>query len=110
MGTISGRREIRTNGSLATNVSANVSENLQYQSEQGGLGAIVSNVTQITEHTGPQGNLVNGFEGGALDAVPFDMYVVKVVKATDPGLIFQLRWVREFEATNMLRATCSCWV
>jgi hypothetical protein len=72
----------------------------QYLSERGGFGAIVSNVTQINKDTGPPSNVTNGFQGGAWGAGPIVMYVVKT---KDPRLIFQLRSVREFEVTNMLR-------
>jgi hypothetical protein len=72
----------------------------QYLSERGGFGAIVSNLTQITRDTGPLSNGLNGFQGSAWGAGPIVMYVAKL---KNPGVILQLRWINEFEVTNMTK-------
>ena len=72
----------------------------QYLSERAGFGAIVSNLTQITRDTGPLSNVLNGFQGSAWGAGPIVMYVVK---PKNPGVILQLRWINEFEVTNMTK-------
>jgi hypothetical protein len=72
----------------------------QYLSERAGFGAIVSNLTQITRDTGPLSNVLNGFRGSAWGAGPIVMYVAKL---KNPGVIVQLRWINEFEVTNMTK-------
>jgi hypothetical protein len=72
----------------------------QYLSERAGFGAIVSNLTQITRDTGPLSNVLNGFQGSAWGTGPIVMYVAKL---KNPGVIVQLRWINEFEVTNMTK-------
>jgi hypothetical protein len=72
----------------------------QYLSERAGFGAIISNLTQITRDTGPLSNVLNGFQGSAWGAGPVVMYVAKL---KNPGVIVQLRWINEFEVTNMTK-------
>jgi hypothetical protein len=72
----------------------------QYLSERGGFGAVVSNVTQITRDSGPLSNVLNGFQGSAWGAGPMVMYVAKL---KNPGVILQLRWINEFEVTNLTK-------
>ena len=72
----------------------------QYLSERSGFGVIVSNLTQITRDTGPLSNVLNGFQGSAWGAGPIVMYVAKL---ENPGVILQLRWINEFEVTNMTK-------
>ena len=73
---------------------------IQYLSKRVGFGAIGSNLTQITRDTGPVADLLHGFQGGAWGIGPMALYVAKVEK---PGVILQLRWVNEFEVTNLLK-------
>jgi hypothetical protein len=79
----------------------------QYLSERCGFGAVVSNLTQISKDSGPLSNVLNGFQGSAWGAGPIVMYVVK---PKNPGVILQLRWVNEFEVTNMTKGKhVSAW-
>lgn len=73
---------------------------MQYLSERAAFGLIASNLTQLNNDTGPFANLLHGFEGRAWGVGPIVMYVAKVEK---PGVILQLRWVNEFEATNLVK-------
>jgi hypothetical protein len=73
---------------------------LQYLSKRIGFGVIGSNLTQITNDTGPVANILHGFEGRAWGAGPLVLYVAKVEK---PGVVLQLRWVNEFEVKNLLK-------
>jgi len=82
---------------------------IQYLSMRAGFGVIGSNLTQITNDTGgfrvPGFNLttatfLHGFEGRAWGVGPMALYVAKVEK---PGVVLQLRWVNEFEVTNLLK-------
>ena len=73
---------------------------IQYLSKRVGFGVIGSNLTQITRDTGPVADLLHGFQGGAWGIGPMALYVAKVEK---PGVIVQLRWVNEFEVTNLLK-------
>jgi hypothetical protein len=70
----------------------------QYISERGGLGAIISNQTQINRDRGRLADRLDGFQGGAWGAGPMFMYVLK-----DPGVILQFRWIPEFQVTNLLK-------
>jgi hypothetical protein len=72
----------------------------QYLSERGGFGAVVSDITQITRDSGPLSNVLNGFQGSAWGAGPIVMYVAKL---KNPGVILQLRWINEFEVTNLTK-------
>ena len=72
----------------------------QYLSKRFGFGAIVSNITQITNDTGPLADLLHGFEGRAWGAGPMVLYVAKPEK---PGIMVQLRWVPEFGVTNLMK-------
>jgi hypothetical protein len=73
---------------------------IQYLSKRVGLGVIGSNLTQITNDRGPVAAVLHGFEGRAWGVGPMVLYVAKVEK---PGVIVQLRWVNEFEVTNLLK-------
>lgn len=73
---------------------------IQYLSERVGLGAIGSNLTQITSDTGPIAKVLHGFEGQASGVGAIALYVAKVEK---PGVVLQLRWVNEFKVTNLLK-------
>jgi hypothetical protein len=73
---------------------------IQYLSKRVGFGVIGSNLTQITNDRGPLANVLHGFEGRAWGIGPMVLYVAKVEK---PGVILQLRWVNEFEVTNLLK-------
>jgi hypothetical protein len=73
---------------------------IQYLSKRIGFGVIGSNLTQITNDKGPVAAVLHGFEGRAWGAGPMVLYVAKVEK---PGVIVQLRWVNEFEVTNLLK-------
>jgi hypothetical protein len=73
---------------------------IQYLSKRFGFGVIGSNLTQITNDRGPVAAVLHGFEGRAWGVGPMVLYVAKVEK---PGVIVQLRWVNEFEVTNLLK-------
>ena len=73
---------------------------LQYLSERFAFGAIGSNLTQITEDRGPVAKFLHGFEGRAWGVGPILLYVAKVEK---PTLVFQVRWINEFEVANLLK-------
>jgi hypothetical protein len=73
---------------------------IQYLSKRVGFGVIGSNITQITDDKGPVADILHGFEGRAWGLGPMALYVAKVEK---PGVIVQLRWVNEFEVTNLLK-------
>jgi hypothetical protein len=70
---------------------------MQYLSKKGGVGAIISNVTQITNDTGPLSNRLNGFKGRAWGAGPIVLYTLK---DKNPQVIFQFRWINEFAVSN----------
>jgi len=73
---------------------------IQYLSKRVGFGAIGSKLKQITNDTGPVAKRLNGFEGSAWGVGPVALYVARVEK---PGVVLQLRWVNEFEVTNLLK-------
>ena len=73
---------------------------IQYLSERVGLGAIGSNLTQITNDRGPVANVLHGFEGRAWGIGAIAFYVAKLEK---PGVVLQIRWINEFEVTNLLK-------
>ena len=73
---------------------------IQYFSERFGVGAIGSNLTQITNDKGPIADVLHGFEGRASGVGPLILYVAKVEK---PGVVLQLRWVNEFKVTNLVK-------
>jgi hypothetical protein len=73
---------------------------VQYLSERFGFGAIISNITQITDDTGPLTGLLRGFRGGAWGAGPMVLYVAK---PKNPGITLQFRWVPEFAVTNLTK-------
>ena len=61
----------------------------------------MSNLTQITKDSGsPLAVRLNGFQGSAWGAGPIVLYVIK---PKDPGITFQLRWVNEFNVTNLVK-------
>jgi hypothetical protein len=66
-----------------------------------GVGAIGSNLTQITDDTGPLAETLHGFAGRTSGVGPTALYVARVAK---PGVTLQLRWINEFKVTNMLKA------
>ena len=61
-------------------------------------GAIVGNLTQITDDTGVLANRLHGFRGGGWGAGPTVLYVAKLEK---PAVILQFRAVPEFAVTNL---------
>jgi hypothetical protein len=73
---------------------------VQYLSKRLGFGAIVSNITQIANDSGPLAKQLHGFEGRAWGAGPMVLYVVNAEK---PGVTFQFRWIPEFDVTNLLK-------
>ena len=73
---------------------------MQYLSPRFALGVIGSNMTQISNDTGPVANILHGFQGRASGVGAITMYVAKVQK---PGIVLQLRWVNEFLVTNLLK-------
>ena len=73
---------------------------IQHLSERVGFGVIGSNLTQITDDTGPIAKILHGFEGRAWGVGPLALYVAKVEK---PSIFLQLRWINEFEVTNLLK-------
>ena len=73
---------------------------IQHLSERVGFGVIGSNLTQITNDTGSVAKFLHGFEGRAWGVGPLVLYVAKVEK---PGVFLQLRWINEFEVTNLLK-------
>jgi hypothetical protein len=73
---------------------------IQYLSKRVGFGVIGSNLTQITNDTGPVADVLHGFEGRAWGIGPMALYVAKVEK---PGVVVQLRWINEFEVKNLLK-------
>jgi hypothetical protein len=73
---------------------------VQYLSKRFGFGGIVSNLTQITNDTGPIADRLHGFEGRAWGAGPMVVYVAKSDK---PMVALQLRWINEFEVTNLMK-------
>jgi hypothetical protein len=75
---------------------------MQYLSKRFGFGAIVSNITQITNDTGHLANVLHGFEGRAWGAGPVVLYVAKAQK---PGVTVQFRWVPEFAVTNLMKGS-----
>jgi hypothetical protein len=73
---------------------------VQYLSKRFGFGVIGSNITQITNDTGPLATVLHGFEGRAWGAGPMVLYVAKPEK---PGVTVQFRWVPEFGVTNLVK-------
>jgi hypothetical protein len=73
---------------------------IQHFSERVGVGVIGSNLTQITNDSGPIADLLHGFQGRAWGVGPMVLYVAKVEK---PGVFLQLRWINEFAVTNLLK-------
>jgi hypothetical protein len=63
---------------------------IQYLSQRAGIGAIGSNLTQLTKDRGPVADLLHGFEGRASAVGPIVFYVAKVEK---PEVVLQFRWV-----------------
>lgn len=73
---------------------------IQYLSKRFGFGGIISNLTQITKDKGGIANLLDGFEGKAWGVGPMVIYVAKTEK---PMLALQVRWVNEYEVTNLMK-------
>lgn len=73
---------------------------IQYLSKRVGVGAIGSNLTQITNDRGPLADFLHGFKGQASGVGAMALYVVKLEK---PGVVVQLRWIDEFKVTNLLK-------
>ncbi len=73
---------------------------IQYLSERFGVGAIGSNLTQMTNDKGPVADLLHGFEGRASGVGPMVLWVAKTEK---PKVVLQLRWMNEFKVTNLLK-------
>jgi hypothetical protein len=62
-------------------------------------GAILSNITQINNDSGPLATILKGFEARAWGAGPIALWVAR---PKDPAIALQLRWVREFAVQNLL--------
>jgi hypothetical protein len=73
---------------------------IQYLSKRVGFGVIGSKLKQITDDTGPVAKLLHGFEGHAWGVGPMALYVAKLEK---PGVVLQLRWINEFEVSNLMK-------
>lgn len=73
---------------------------IRHLSEKVGVGAIGSNVTQITPDRGPLAAELHGFQGECWGAGPIITYVAKVAKSE---VHLQLRWVDQFKVTNLLK-------
>jgi hypothetical protein len=71
-----------------------------FGNKRAGVGAIVSDLTQITPDKGPLADILHGFEGQKWGAGPIILYTAKREK---PGLTLSLRWINEFKVTNMLK-------
>lgn len=65
-----------------------------------GAGAILGNVTQITDDTGVLADRLHGFRGGGWGAGPTVLYVARL---ENPAVILQFRAVPEFAVTNLTR-------
>ena len=63
-------------------------------------GAIIGNLTQISDDTGILANLLQGFRGEAWGAGPTGVYVARL---EDPAVTIQFRAVPEFAVTNLTR-------
>jgi hypothetical protein len=61
-------------------------------------GAIVGNLTQITDDTGILANQLHGFRGRAWGAGPTAVYFAKL---QNPAVVVQIRAVPEFAVTNL---------
>jgi hypothetical protein len=61
-------------------------------------GAIVGNLTQITDDSGILANQLHGFRGSGWGAGPTVLYIAKLEK---PAVILQFRAVPEFAVTNL---------
>jgi hypothetical protein len=61
-------------------------------------GAIVGNMTQITDDTGILANQLHGFRGRGWGTGPTVLYVARL---DNPAVILQLRAVPEFAVTNL---------
>jgi hypothetical protein len=61
-------------------------------------GAIVGNLTQITDDTGTLANQLHGFRGRAWGAGPTAVYFAKL---QNPAVVLQIRVVPEFAVTNL---------
>ena len=61
-------------------------------------GAIVGNLTQITDDTGVLANQLHGFRGRGWGAGPTALYVARL---ENPAVILQFRAVPEFAVTNL---------
>jgi hypothetical protein len=61
-------------------------------------GALVGNLTQITDDTGPLARQLHGFRGRIWGAGPTGLYVARQEK---PAIVVQFRAVPEFAATNL---------
>jgi hypothetical protein len=61
-------------------------------------GAILGNLTQITDDTGVLANQLHGFRGRVWGAGPTGLYVARLY---NPAVIVQFRAVPEFAATNL---------
>jgi hypothetical protein len=74
---------------------------LKYFGEKrAGVGAIVSDLTQITNDKGPLADELNGFRGQKWAVGPIVLYTARREK---PGVTLSLRWLNEFDVTNMLK-------
>jgi hypothetical protein len=67
-----------------------------------GAGAIIGNLTQVTNDTGILADRLHGFRGYAWGAGPTGLYIPR---AENPAVIIQFRAVPEFGVTNLTRGT-----
>ena len=75
---------------------------IHHLSKKVGFGAIGSNVTQITNDSGPLADSLHGFQGRAWGVGPIVLYVAKVQK---PEVVLHLRWVDQFRVTNLMKGS-----
>ena len=73
---------------------------IRHLSKRLGVGAIGSNVTQITPDRGPLADELHGFQGGCWGAGPIVTYEARIAK---PEVHLHLRWVNQFKVTNLLK-------
>jgi hypothetical protein len=71
-----------------------------FGNKRAGVGAIGTQLTQMTDDTGPLARELNGFRGQKSGVGPIVLYTARREK---PGVTLQLRWINEFFVTNMLK-------
>ena len=71
-----------------------------FGNKRAGVGAIGTQLTQITDDKGPLAAELHGFAGRKSGVGPIVLYTARREK---PGVTLQLRWINEFFVTNMLK-------